>query len=78
MPTVFQTLCPVPAGMAVSLEESAPHLGSPGGASNKSHRGCRREFSVYRAFKSSQDDGGEGSRKEVVLQRQDLREECLR
>lgn len=55
---VFQTPRQPLGGMGVSVGETALHLGSPGGASNKTHRGGRREVSVDWAFKSRQNDGG--------------------
>lgn len=76
MPTVFQTLCQALGRVEVFLEEAALHLGSPGSASTKSDRGCKREFRVDWAFKSSQNDGGEGRRRQVVLQTPNPRKEC--
>lgn len=62
MPTVFQTLCQALGGIEVLLEEPALHLGSPGGASNKSDRNWKGEVRADQAFKSSQNDGGQGVR----------------
>lgn len=77
MPTVFQTLDQALGGTEVSLEEPALPLGSPRDTSKKSYRGQRKEVSVDWAFKSSQNDEGEASRRQIVLQMPNLKEECL-
>lgn len=51
-------------------------MGSPGGASNKRGRAWRKEGSVVWALGSSQSDGEEAERRQVVLQMPSLEEEC--
>lgn len=70
--SVRQTLCQALGRTVVFLEEPALHLGNLGGTSSKSYRGWKREVNVDWAFKSSQNDGGERSRKQVLLQMPNL------
>lgn len=72
MPAVGQTQCQAPGRTVVFLEEPALHLGSLGGTSSKSYRGWKREVSVDGAFKNSQNDGRERSKRQVLLRMPNL------
>lgn len=76
MPAVSQIPCQALGRAEGCLEEPVLYLRSPGGDSDECYSAWRKGVGMIWAYGSSQSDGGEADRRQIVLQMPSLKEEC--